>query len=136
LLAVSEDNAAVTLNYVFACIFLSNDFALTYWILFYTLLVLVLIASVIFTLDPVKFERHQVACLLDTSNSCSFCNILNVPEDEKCPEWEQQEVESILRTLMKQSACLACLLLIYAIEGFRFGFVLRRHISHYQIDYV
>lgn len=80
-------------------------------------------------------NRADLACSL-TFNGCQNCDKRHHSDVEVCPEWENMDLQKILRTVMKQSSCLAFMLLIFAYEGLAFGFVLRRHISHYQIDYV
>jgi hypothetical protein len=42
----------------------------------------------------------------------------------------------VLQTQYRSSAALAAIFIIYAISALRFGFLLRKHISLYQIDYV
>lgn len=78
--------------------------------------------------------RGTVACAIDTVNSCSLCN--NSSDDRECPEWTEGEVVKILQTQLKQSATFAAIVLIYSFGSLRFGFVLLKHISVYQIDYV
>ena len=77
--------------------------------------------------------RRKVACGIDDNVSCTGCNG-ELPG--QCPEWEIEDVTRILQTQLKQSATVAAILILYAISVLRFGFVLRKHLSMYQIDYV
>lgn len=52
------------------------------------------------------------------------------------PEWDDEDVMKIIKTVLKQSACLAGMLLAYGLGALRFGFALKRYIQTYQIDYV
>lgn len=78
--------------------------------------------------------RGAVACSIDTVNSCTKCQ--NRSGSRECPEWTEGDVVKILQTQLKQSATFAAIVLIYSFGSLRFGFVLRKHISVYQIDYV
>ena len=101
-------------------------------------------ASLVFSVDLVDYgisdeERGSIACYVDTANSCTNC----YPNDEgwdptepQCPEWTLDDVVKVLQTQLKQSATLAAIFLIYAFSALRFGFVLRSHVSRYQIEYV
>jgi hypothetical protein len=79
-------------------------------------------------------SRGDVACDADLGTSCTGCDL----DDPllRCPEWTLEEVTRVLQTQLKQSATLAAIFIVYAIAVLRFGFVLRGHISKYQIDYV
>ena len=95
----------------------------------------------VYSVNLVDFEfsadyRANIACILDTSGSCTNCDNSNETLNLVCPEWTEEDVLKILRTVSKQSACLATMLLVYAFEALRFGFVLRRNLLQYQIDYV
>lgn len=80
------------------------------------------------------FERGKAACVIDSVQSCSFCgNRLGLRE---CPEWTDGEVTKVLQTQLKQSSAMAAIFILYSISALRFGFVLKKHISMYQIDYV
>lgn len=79
-------------------------------------------------------ERGDVACVINDSD-CTQCDEAQSSED-KCPEWTDDEVTSILRTQLKQSATLAAIFILYALNVLNYGIVLRRHLSMYQIDYV
>uniref|UniRef100_A0A6U6ETL4 Transmembrane protein n=1 Tax=Odontella aurita TaxID=265563 RepID=A0A6U6ETL4_9STRA len=76
--------------------------------------------------------RGDVACYLDVAKSCTNCD----RDVRRCPEWTTEEVVKVLQTQMKQSATLGAILSFYAISALCFGFVLRQHLSRYQIDYV
>lgn len=78
--------------------------------------------------------RGIISCSIDTATSCSQCN--NPFDLRECPEWSTEDVVRILRTQLKQSATLAAIVLIYSVGSLRFGFILRKHIASYQIDYV
>ena len=54
----------------------------------------------------------------------------------QCPEWTDSDILKVLQTQLKQSATLAAIFLIYAFSALRFGFILRSHVSRYQIEYV
>ena len=54
----------------------------------------------------------------------------------RCPEWTLDEVTKVLQSQLKQSATLAAIFIVYAVAVLRFGFVLRGHLSKYEIDYV
>lgn len=79
-------------------------------------------------------ERGRIACLIDGSQSCTFCD--NKSDLRECPEWEENEVVRVLQTQLKQSATVAAIFWLYAVSALRFGFALRKHISMYEIDYV
>ena len=108
------------------------------------ILMVVFAASLVFSVDLVDYgisdeERGNIACYVDTANSCTNC----YPDDEgwdptepQCPEWTLDDVVKVLQTQLKQSATLAAIFLIYAFSALRFGFVLRSHVSRYQIEYV
>ena len=100
-------------------------------------------------------NRGRGACAIDTAQSCSYCgNRIGIPE---CPEWTEDDgtitllwvcfrmqpeltflssVIKVLLTQYKSSATFAAIFILYAISAMRFGIVLKRHISMYQIDYV
>ena len=44
--------------------------------------------------------------------------------------------DAVIQTQLKASATLAVLFMLYSLGALRFGFMLRQHISMYQIDYV
>jgi hypothetical protein len=102
-------------------------------------------ASVVFSVDIVDYginddDRGQIACSVDTANSCTNCfdknDINNRNEMRQCPEWTDSDILKVLQTQLKQSATLAAIFLIYAFSALRFGFILRSHVSRYQIEYV
>jgi len=82
--------------------------------------------------------RGTIACRVDTANSCTSCSTDddNLDEEIQCVEWSKQDVTKILQTQLKQSATVAAIFLLYAFSALRFGFVLRTHVSMYQIDYL
>ena len=105
----------------------------------------ILAASVVFSVDIVDYginddDRGQIACSVDTANSCTNCfdknDINNRNEMRQCPEWTDSDILKVLQTQLKQSATLAAIFLIYAFSALRFGFILRSHVSRYQIEYV
>jgi len=104
-------------------------------------------ASIIFSIRIVKLindkDRGDLACFIDSACSCSNCNVTfcnaTTPFDPKqrlCPEWMSDDVLSVMRTQLKQSASIACIFLIYALGAIRFGFNLFNHVKRYEIDYV
>ena len=97
------------------------------------------VASIIFSADLVnapidESARGEVACQIDRGASCTMCDA--VLHRDRCPEWTLDDVTKILQTQLKQSATLAAIFILYAISALRFGFLLRKHLSMYQIDYV
>lgn len=77
--------------------------------------------------------RGSLACSI-SAGSCSYCdNDKGLPE---CPEWSESDVSAVLKSQLKSSATIACLFMFYSLGALRFGFLLRKHISNYQIDYV
>lgn len=82
---------------------------------------------------PITPDQQQfIACGVDTADSCSNCD----PDAPKCPEWSLEDVTAVLQTQTKGSATLAILFFLYSFSALRFGFVLRKHVTMYQIDYV
>jgi len=108
------------------------------------ILVVIFAASLVFSVDLVDYgiskeERGRIACYIDTANSCTNCYPRDDfwdPEEPRCPEWTNDDILKVLQTQLKQSATLAAIFLIYAFSALRFGFVLRSHVSRYQIEYV
>lgn len=95
-------------------------------------------SSTLLDLDLTSEEVSQIACIIDTVNSCSGCNednnaTLSIPV---CPEWSEDDVVRVICTQLKQSAIMAAIFFIYALSALKFGFILRNHIKAYQIDYV
>lgn len=78
-------------------------------------------------------QRGDVACLI-AETDCTDCDAA-LPED-RCPEWSVADVTSILQTQLKQSASLAAIFILYAVNVMSYGINLRKHLSQYQIDYV
>lgn len=97
----------------------------------------IFVTSLIYSFNIIKIptdEYHQIACMLDTGGSCTGCdsnNPVNV-----CPEWTEEDVVRVMKTIMKQSATVSATFLVYALITIRYGFLLLRHVSSYQIDYV
>jgi hypothetical protein len=77
--------------------------------------------------------RGEIACTI-SAITCSSCD--NNKGEQECPEWSEQDVSSVLKTTLKQLATLSAIFMLYSIGALRFGFVLRKHLSLYQIDYV
>lgn len=78
--------------------------------------------------------RGSTACGADTADSCSNCD--GSEGDIICPEWSITDTLKVLQTQTKGSATLALIFLLYSISALRFGFLLRKHISMYQIYYL
>jgi hypothetical protein len=94
--------------------------------------------SLIYSLNIVDLPLENysdIACYLDTDDSCTGCNS-DDPNTQRCPEWSMLDVKSVLQTTLKQSAALAAIFLVYALITLRHGFLLFRHVSRYQIEYV
>eukprot|EP00978_Attheya_sp_CCMP212_P004547 scaffold9919_cov55-Attheya_sp.AAC.1 len=99
----------------------------------------IFVASLIYSINLVDVPltdrlRGDIACYIDSAQSCTQCN--NLDGLQECPEWSDDDVIKVIQTQLKQSATLAAIFLLYAFSSLRFGFVLRSHISRYQIDYV
>ena len=97
----------------------------------------IFVTSLIYALNIVDVPLDQyflLACYLDSDGSCTGCE----QEDPllMCPEWTEDDVRRVLETIMKQSATLAAIFVVYALITLRYGFVLFRHISRHQIEYV
>ena len=104
------------------------------------ILTVVFVASISYSVALVDIpitedQQHDIACGVDTANSCSNCNGMN-PNAPKCPEWSFEDVKRVLQTQTKGSATLAVIFFLYSFSALRFGFVLRKHITMYQIEYV
>jgi hypothetical protein len=104
------------------------------------LLAAIFVVSITFSVTfvvPFKLsddERGILACTIDTVQSCSSCyNRIGLT---KCPEWTTDEVIKVIQSQLKQSASLAAIVFLYSMGSIRFGVMLRKHISSYQIDYV
>jgi hypothetical protein len=78
-------------------------------------------------------QRGDIACLIN-NNDCTNCDAELAAD--KCPEWSVADVTAILQTQLKQSASLAAIFMLYAVNVMSYGINLRRHLSRYQIDYV
>mmetsp|Transcript_22291 Transcript_22291/g.44897 ORF Transcript_22291/g.44897 Transcript_22291/m.44897 type:complete len:821 (-) Transcript_22291:1051-3513(-) len=113
-------------------------------ILFIVLIILTIFAvavvfatSLIYSLSIVDLpltEYSKIACALDMDGSCTGCD--SSYEELVCPEWSKDDVARVLQTITKQSATIAAIFLVYALATLKYGFVLFRHVSRYQIEYV
>ena len=99
------------------------------------LLLTIFVASIIWsrTLDLNQRDRGNVACVLK-STDCTNCDA--AAAFLRCPEWSLDDVYSITQTQLKQSATLAAIFILYAVNVMIYGIVLKRHLANYQIDYV
>ena len=103
------------------------------------LLATLFVASLIFSAELVESpidesDRGSIACYVDRGGTCTQCE--ESIDGDRCPEWTLDEVTNIVQTQLKQSATIAAIFFLYSISVLRFGFVLRKHLSMYQIDYV
>lgn len=104
-------------------------------ILLATLFVVCLIFSVELVATPIgEVSRGSIACYLDDGVSCTQCE--DSTEANRCPEWTLEEVTNILQTQLKLSATISAIFFLYSIRLLRYGFVLSKHLSAYEIDYV
>jgi len=97
----------------------------------------VFVVSLIYSLSIVDLpltRYSEIACALDVDGSCTGCD--SSYEELVCPEWTKDDVARVLQTMTKQSATIAAIFLVYALATLRYGFVLFRHVSRYQIEYV
>ena len=95
----------------------------------------IFVTSLIYSLNIVDLpldNYEEIACSLDMRGSCTGCE----EEPPQCPEWTEEDVRIVLKTIMKQSATLAATFLVYALVTLRYGFTLFRYVSRYQIEYV
>lgn len=104
------------------------------------ILTVIFVASISYSVALVEIpigpdQKHEIACGVDTADSCSNCE-LEDPTRPKCPEWSLDDVQRVLQTQTKGSATLSVIFFIYSFSALRFGFVLRKHITMYQIDYI
>ena len=103
------------------------------------ILTVIFVASISYSVAlveiPIIEQKHDIACGVDTADSCSNCNGA-YPDQPKCPEWSLDDVTRVLQTQTKGSATLAVIFFLYSFSALRFGIVLRKHITMYQIDYV
>lgn len=105
-------------------------------VLLVTLFVASIVLSAALLESPInEADRGEIACYIDLGGTCSGCGS-DSDAGNQCPEWGLDEVTSILQTQLKQSATIAMICFLYCISVLRFGFVLRKHLSLYQIDYV
>jgi hypothetical protein len=98
-------------------------------------LLTILVVSYIWShnLDLTDGERGGIACTMSNSQ-CSNCK--SDLESLRCPEWTYEEVTSLIRRQLTQSAIMAAIFMWYDLNVMIHGFNLRKHLSMYQIDYV
>lgn len=78
-------------------------------------------------------QRGAIACTMNDAQ-CTDCDS---PFPELvCPEWSIEEITSIVRRQLNQSAFMAAIFILYDLNVMVHGFNLRKHLSMYQIDYV
>ncbi|GKY94251.1 hypothetical protein MPSEU_000390900 [Mayamaea pseudoterrestris] len=83
--------------------------------------------------NPVSDQvRGDFACNANYLGACTGCD----RESNRCPEWSSADVTSILQTQAKASATVAAIFVCYCFSSIRFGFVMMKRISMYQIAYV
>jgi hypothetical protein len=95
----------------------------------------ILIVSYIWSrnLELTDGERGGIVCTMSNSQ-CSNCEA--GIEALRCPEWTFEEVTSLVRRQLTQSAIMAAIFMLYDLNVMIHGFTLRKHLSMYQIDYV
>jgi len=76
--------------------------------------------------------RGDIACFHAGNIGCSNCDDVS----NRCPEWTVSDVMKVLQNEAMSSATLAAIVSLYAFGAFRFGFVMRKHIATYRIEYV
>lgn len=76
--------------------------------------------------------RGEVACFVDKSTACTNCNAT----ENRCPEWTEAQVDSVVHTQIKFSATLSAIFLVYAVRIVRLGITTRTYYEAYQIAYV
>lgn len=101
----------------------------------------IFITSLIYSLQILElpeYDFRSIACALDVSGSCTGCHPQFIPKDSSdiCPEWTDDDVQRVLTTIMKQSATIAAIFIVYALISLRYGFVFFQYVSRYQIEYV
>jgi len=100
---------------------------------------IIFVVSILSSLDVFNYsmsneQRGNIACTIDLQGTCTLCG--NTLGESQCPQWSNEDVKLILRAELKESATLAAIVLLYSLGALRYGFVLRKHIAEYQIDYV
>lgn len=103
------------------------------------LLIYVLITSIYYSFRLVKNDltedqRGALACAAGTTETCTNCNDLE--SGPVCPQWTLDQVTRVLQAQVRQIITLAGMFLLYAISSIRFGFIMRKHLILYEIDYV
>ena len=99
-----------------------------------TIFTTILIHSLRFVNLPEE-DFREMACVPDVSGGCDGCSREDPPAG-KCPERTDDDVRRVPETIVKQSAALAAIFLVYASIAPRYGSLLFRHASRYQIKYV
>ena len=80
-------------------------------------------------------RRGELTCNQDYQfRGCTGCDKTNL--NERCSEWEEDDVRKIMLASLKQSVILSVILILYSLESLRFGIKLKDRISKYQIAYV
>lgn len=99
------------------------------------LLATIFVASIVWSanLDLTRRDRGDIACVLKGTD-CTNCD--EFAPGVRCPEWSLDDLYRIVQTQLKQSATLASIFILYAVNVFIYGVVLRRHLANYQIEYV
>ena len=86
------------------------------------------------TLNLTDDQRGAIACTMNDAQ-CTNCDS-PFPPELVCPEWSFEEITSIVRRQLNQSAFMAAIFILYDLNVMVHGFNLRKHLSMYQIDYV
>lgn len=83
--------------------------------------------------SPVGDEvRGEYACRADYLGGCTGCD----DTVDRCPEWSAEDVTAILLSQARSSATVAAVFVCFCFSSIRFGFVMMKRISMYQIAYV
>jgi hypothetical protein len=78
--------------------------------------------------------RAAIGCFFN--EDCHGCNIPSMPPEKVCTSFTEADVDSIVRTQCKSVATLSVIFMIYCWSLIRFGFLIRKHLATYQIEYV
>ncbi len=115
----------------------SNAALILVVVLFINALVLLTIVMASFwwsrNLNLTDDQRGAIACTMNDAQ-CTNCD--SPFPDQVCPEWSFEEIASIVRRQLNQSAFMAAIFILYDLNVMVHGFNLRKHLSMYQIDYV
>jgi hypothetical protein len=79
-------------------------------------------------------SRATIACFFN--EDCHGCQSPSLPPDQVCTSFTEGDVDSIVRTQCKSVATLSVIFIIYCWSLIRFGFLIRKHLATYQIEYV